>query len=413
MASVKFLHLADVHLDTPFYGREKALRRRLRDACRQAFSAGIDVAIERKAHAVLIAGDLFDNDILSFASERFLVESMSRLREAGIAVFYATGNHDPGRANYHARQIAWPDNVHLFPSIAPETVPIDDADGEQIGWLTAAGHSTSAQGDNLASRFEAPRPELAHVALLHTQITTASGATEHERYAPCSTEDLAQKGFDYWALGHIHTRQQVREDLPAWYPGNLQGRNPRETGPKGGLWVSVSKGQPPEVEFVELAPLIWDHVNVPCPADIADFQSLVDALVRSIRERLPLDDSAEHFLRVDLTGQSIIARDLHDEDNICELTNAVRDALGLGWLEVRPRNIVPRIDLEAYRNNQTVLGVALDLIGDVQTNDELLREIGRSVLARTEDENDLEYLRDLLDGLDREAAARLVLEEPE
>ena len=146
MESLRILHIADAHLDTPFYGREEWLRRKLREACRQAFRSAVEVAIERKVHAVLIAGDLFDNDILSFTTERFIVQAMAKLKEAGVVVFYATGNHDPGRKNYRVQQIAWPDNVHLFTSNQPETVEVNDRNGNRIAWLTAAGHSSSLQG---------------------------------------------------------------------------------------------------------------------------------------------------------------------------------------------------------------------------------------------------------------------------
>ena len=160
---LRILHLADVHLDTPFYGREEDLRRKLRQATRQAFRAAVEEAIERRVHGFLIAGDLFDNDLLSFATERFLVEQVARLHGAAIPVFYATGNHDPGRANFRARQLDWPENVHLFSSTNPETVPIGE-----VGWLTAAGHSTKTEMGNLATRYGPARTDRPHVAMLHT-----------------------------------------------------------------------------------------------------------------------------------------------------------------------------------------------------------------------------------------------------
>jgi exonuclease SbcD len=203
MEPLRLLHIADAHLDTPFYGREEALRRKLRDACRQAFSQALEEAIERNVHALLIAGDLFDNDRLSFTTERFLLEAMGRLREAGIAVFYATGNHDPGRAGYRAHQLGWPDNVYLFTKAQPETVAITDRQGTQLGWLTAAGHSSRREEKNLAARYGQARNELPHIALLHAQVISARGAEYHDRYAPCTEEDLSTGGFDYWALAWI------------------------------------------------------------------------------------------------------------------------------------------------------------------------------------------------------------------
>ncbi|MBE0465892.1 MAG: DNA repair exonuclease, partial [Candidatus Desulforudis sp.] len=236
-STLRFLHLADVHLDTPFYGKDEQRRTRLRDAVRSAFARAVDVALARRAHAVLVAGDLFDNDLLTFATERFLLEQVQRLRAAGVQFFYATGNHDPGRANYRAHRLDWPDNVFVFRNRRPETVALKDPSGRTVGWITGAGHATDREERNLAADFGGARGDAPHVALLHTQVLSARGAEQHGRYAPATAADLAAGGFDYWALGHVHTRQRVAPDVPAWYAGNIQGRNPRETDLKGGLWV--------------------------------------------------------------------------------------------------------------------------------------------------------------------------------
>jgi DNA repair protein SbcD/Mre11 len=306
---LRILHIADAHLDTPFYGREESLRQQLRHATWDAFSAAVDHAIDREVHGFLIAGDLFDNDLLSFATERFLLEQMDRLNAAGIPVFYATGNHDPGRANYRAQQLNWPDNVHLFRGGSPETVPIGTE-----GWLTAAGHSTRKVEDNLATEYGVAKGARPHVAMLHTQVMSASQADRHDRYAPCSHDDLETSGFDYWALGHVHLRQRVFEDLPAWYAGNIQGRNPRETGPKGALYVEIEKGCIPDPEFVPLAPIVWDSVEVDCPHSAVTLDDLTRDIAAVLTDKLPLDDGCKHFVRVNLSGESSMARELGRED---------------------------------------------------------------------------------------------------
>ena len=109
---MRFLHLADVHLDTPFAGRRPEVRRRLRGAVREAFGTAVDTALEESVDAVVIAGDLFDGATLSFQTERFLLDELRRLTEVGIPVVYATGNHDPGRQQRRSR-IEWPTGVHV------------------------------------------------------------------------------------------------------------------------------------------------------------------------------------------------------------------------------------------------------------------------------------------------------------
>ncbi|HKL77473.1 MAG TPA: metallophosphoesterase, partial [Gammaproteobacteria bacterium] len=118
----RFLHLADLHLDTAFTGRTDAVRQALRRATHDAFEAAVTTAIERGAHAVLLAGDVFDGDLLTFATERFLLDGCRRLGEAGITVVYCTGNHDPGGANQRVRAMDWPDNVHLVFGAKPQVI---------------------------------------------------------------------------------------------------------------------------------------------------------------------------------------------------------------------------------------------------------------------------------------------------
>ena len=403
---LRILHLADAHLDTPFHAREESLRQKLRRATWEAFRAAVDYAIDRDVHGLLIAGDLFDNDLLTFATERFLLEQMDRLCEASIPVFYATGNHDPGGTNYRAHQLKWPDNVYIFRTVSPEIVPIGDA-----GWLTVAGHSTNVENKNIASEYGAARGDRPHVAMLHTQVMSVREADRHDRYAPCSQEDLASPGFDYWALGHVHLRQRVCDDVPAWYAGNLQGRDPSETGPKGALYVEVEKGVIPEPEFLPLAPVVWNSVDVDCPRRAITLDELAGAVATAVTEKLQLGDGREHFVRVDLAGESALARDLGNEDNIRVLEEALVAALGVAWLEVRPRSIVRPIDIDEYRGSQSVLGQALTLIEQARTDDALIDALRPAELVAGERDDERAYLRALLEEAEREIAGLLVPED--
>jgi len=410
MEPLRVLHIADAHLDTPFYGREDWLRRKLRQACRQAFRAAMELAMERRVHAVLIAGDLFDNEVVSFATERFLTDIAGELSAAGVPVFYATGNHDPGRKGDRARQIRWPDSVRLFAGSSPETVSIADREGGQVGWLTAAGHETAREERNLAEAFGGARGDLPHAALLHAQVNSAGGAGDHERYAPCTTDDLARGGFDYWALGHIHLRQELSCDVPACYPGNLQGRNPRETGSKGAVLATIEKDAA-EVEFVSLAPMVWDFVKVECPCEARSVDVLTAALARIIEPALSGGGGIEHLVRVELSGQSEMAADLKDVDNVRQLEESLAESLGAAWVQLLPKSIVKPVDVESFRGSQTVLGELLDLVDRARGSDDLLRGLAPADLAHTDVDDLPAYLRALTEGIEREAASRLVQEE--
>ncbi len=402
---LRLLHLADVHLDTPFYGREESVRNKLRAGARQAFTSAVDLAVDRRVHGLLIAGDLFDNDLLTFATEKFLLGEMVRLLEAGIPVFYATGNHDPGRANYRAHQLEWPENVRLFRSGSPETVRIGDA-----GYLTAAGHSTRGEAGNIASGYGMAREDRPHVAMLHTQVMSAAGAERHERYAPCSYEDLARPGFDYWALGHVHVRQRLFDDLPAWYLGNLQGRNPRETGQKGALYVEIEKGSVPEPEFVPLAPVLWETIEVESPPEPVTLDDFAEAVASRAAAKIQVGGGFERFIRLDLLGKSALARELGSEENIRELERDLEEKLDVSRVEVRPRRVSRPVDVQAYRGSVTVLGKVLELLEQAAYDDDLMGKIRPAELVMAVDD-ELSYLRGLLEGAGLMAAESLVTEE--
>jgi hypothetical protein len=442
MGTLRFLHLADVHLDTPFYGRdgqdEQWRRGRLRAATRTAFTRAVDLAIERRAHAVLVAGDFFDNDLLTFTTEQFILEQLGRLRVAGVRFFYATGNHDPGRANYRAHQLDWPDNVHIFRQGRAERVVVtDQASGRPVGWITGAGHLTAREENNLAAGFGAVRGDVSsgvpEVALLHAQIVSARGAEKHDRYAPATIEDLAAGRFDYWALGHVHVRQQVAPPLPAWYAGNIQGRNPRETGLKGGLWVEIEPGQPPVPEFISLAPLVWAAVTAECPPAAVTLDELIAVLAKQVEATLageamhPSSERGEidYLVRVTLAGRTPLVRELRDQENLDALARELEHRLGLAWVEVRPGPVTRPLDLAVLRQGPSVLATAVELIERAAEDDQLLDALAPGQLAadtvrwpcphqcNIEPENRRRYLRELLPGLEAALAERLVPEKQE
>jgi len=237
---MRFLHVADVHLDTSFAGRSEEVRRRLRDASRDAFRRAVDLAIREDVHAFLVAGDLFDGDRLSFATERFLLEESARLGDHGITVVYATGNHDPGSpAAGGPRSLAWPANVRIAADATPQRFLVSDASGRPVGYVTASGHGTDHEARDLSRLFPRPTGDLPEVGLLHTQVHSSLGADAHHPYAPSELSFLLRSGYDYWALGHVHVRQMLAEDPPIAYAGSLQGRTHADRGERGALLVDL------------------------------------------------------------------------------------------------------------------------------------------------------------------------------
>ncbi|HHY39138.1 MAG TPA: DNA repair exonuclease [Clostridia bacterium] len=440
------MHLADVHLDTPFVSRDEALRRRLQESVREAFGRAVDLALENRAHALLIAGDLFDNNRLTFNTEKFLVEQLSRLNEAGIKVYYATGNHDPGRGNYRAHRIPWPPNVYLFTDAFPRTYAVTDRDGEVVGYVTGAGHATPAESANIAAMFP-PEPSCVedngsragsqrgscyacHVGLLHTWVETARGGETHDRYAPCTPLDLAKKGYRYWALGHIHGRQQVLDEPQAHYPGNIQGRSPRETGPKGALLIEVDESGVLRAEFCPLSPVIWGTMTLEDLTRVDSLFSLHDVIMMEFDRLLSgyriatspraASPDAEWILRIILKGRCPIYRDLSDEDNLEALREEVADLTGALHVEIKVESLYRAVRWEDYAEGPHVLASLVSLMEQAKRDDDLLDRIASEYLSasgiaglepKATAEERRRYLRELLDGLEDEAVARMVVDD--
>ena len=232
---MKLIHAADLHLDSPLRGlraHDGAPVERVREATRKAFRNLIDLCLKEQASALLLAGDVFDGDWKDFSTGLFFVKELERLRP--MRVFLVRGNHDA--MSEVTRQLRLPPHVHEFSEDAAETIVVDEL-GLAVHGLSFSRRVTS---ENLVPRYPAPIPGLFNVGLLHT---SADGRPPHQPYAPCHVEELVRKGYEYWALGHVHAHEVLHERPWIVFPGNTQGRHIRETGPKGCVVVGVHGGE--------------------------------------------------------------------------------------------------------------------------------------------------------------------------
>lgn len=411
---MRFLHVADVHLDTSFAGRSEAVRRRLREASREAFRNAVDLAIREDVHAVLIAGDLFDGDRLSFQTERFLLDQAERLGDHGITVVYATGNHDPGSPERGPRALSWPTCVRFAGDGTPRRFQIHDHAGQLVGYVTAVGHASARVTDDLSRKLPVPDGTLPEVALLHTQVHSSEGSRDHHPYAPSELTYLCHAGYDYWALGHVHTRQELSVDPPIWYSGSLQGKTHADQGERGALVVDLSDRAAPSIAFRSLAPVRWDTVTV----DHLDGVETLDDLERHIqiawRNRRELDPGAhdcEWMVRAILRGACPLWSELgtaEDRDTLCrELT----EMLGALDVTVVADAVHPVLSVEEHRARTDVLGAVLRLSQEIRAGARSLPHIDATALVGlTSEERSVldDYVRTLLRDADGELAVRLL-----
>ena len=251
-----FVHAADLHLDSPLRGlnrKEGAPAQRIREASRIAFKRMIDAAIDRKVAFVLLAGDIYDSQP-AFETYLFFHQQMDRLSQAGIPVAIVLGNHDHGGASPRAGRL--PVGVHVMPAEKPSSLEIVPG-----VWVHGQSYPTRDIADDLTANYPAAVSGALNIGLLHTALDGYSG--EHARYAPSNRQRLAAHGYAYWALGHVHAAQVLPEQgCHIVYPGNLQGRHARETGPKGAMFVDYTPTAIGEVRAQAFDDVRWFRLQV-------------------------------------------------------------------------------------------------------------------------------------------------------
>lgn len=301
---MKFIHAADIHLDSPLTGLSAyadAPTELLRTATRDAFSNLVSAAIDEQVDFMVIAGDLYDGNWKDYNTGVFFAREMGRLFAAAIPVFIVYGNHDA--ESEMTKRLTLPPNVVAFGSSRPHT--------HRIEALGVALHGQSfrqaATTDNLAIGYPAPLVGWFNIGILHTAL---EGHAAHASYAPCALAELVAKGYDYWALGHVHEYALLHTAPWVVFPGNLQGRHIRECGGRGAVMVSVEDGRITAVERLFTDVLRWQRleVDVSTAADLVTaVQCVSDALRHRIESVLPDKPLA---LRVILHGRSAAHGDL-------------------------------------------------------------------------------------------------------
>jgi DNA repair exonuclease SbcCD nuclease subunit len=356
----KFLHTADIHLDSPLRGLESyedAPVEQIRQATRRAFDNLIELAIDQEVAFVLIAGDLYDGDWKDYNTGLFFINKMSQLRAKGIKAFVISGNHDA--ASQITRSLHLPDNVHLLSNKKPETISL-----EELGVaIHGQGYSNRAITENIANQYPARLPDYLNIGLLHTALT---GRENHEPYAPCSIDDLKSKGYDYWALGHIHKAEVVSCEPWIVFPGNPQGRHIKEQGTKGAALVTVDNGRIASVDSVSLDVLRWQNLNI----NISEYETIekVHAQVQLSLDILQADaDNRPLAVRLQLTGKSPLHGQLIEQTP--ELTDYYRSmAAGLGeiWLEKVLFQTERPMDLNDSLGDDTPIAELIDTISNLE-----------------------------------------------
>ena len=369
MSEFRFIHAADLHLDSPFRGLAEtstALRDRLGSATFQALDRIVTHAIDSESDFVLFAGDLYDSRDRSL---RALVEfrrQMERLEERDIGAFVVHGNHDP--LNGWGSEFKMPSNVLTFDGTVAAQPVIRK--GREVARVTGISYTKERVTENLARSFQRTLGDVYSIALLHANIGHQSG---HADYAPAPMADLVRSGFDYWALGHVHTRAVLSVSPAIVYPGNPQGRHARETGPRGCYQVDVDARGGTRLKFVETDVVRWSRLELSI-RDHSRMESLIDGLQDNVR-RIAAEFDGPTVLRCRLVGNGPLHDDLQREGMDEELGHQLQDLVDVESLRISTGSELDKTGLKS----EPIVSDFLSLVERAQKDPAFRAELAASL----------------------------------
>jgi DNA repair protein SbcD/Mre11 len=362
---MKFIHCADIHLDTPLQGLAEypgAPLSEIRNATRRAFEKVLDASLAEKIDFLIIAGDLYDTGLKSFESALYFNAQMNRLKESGIDVYLIHGNHDA--ASKLIKQLRPPDNVHVFRASEPQTFLIRDLP------LPIALHGQSFTSpeitDDLAAGYPAAKPDFFNIGVLHTNL---SGISDHANYAPCSLDTLRNKGYQYWALGHVHNRQILCTDPYIVFPGNVQGRHGKEPGEKSCELVTVSDSGAVSLQTIPTSVVPWIGIEIDA-SGCQNAEDVYDKLRFRLGEVVAEAKERVTAVRLLITGHTDAHAELNRDPEAArnEAISIANEWSGFLWIERVRVATLPRIDRHALIMRDDPIGEVARVLDSMRSD---------------------------------------------
>jgi DNA repair protein SbcD/Mre11 len=406
MQDFRFLHAADLHLDSPFRGLTGVpdpLRERVKASTFKALERLTELAIRERVDAVIISGDVYDAKDRSLRAQLEFQKAMEALAGNQIPAFLIHGNHDPKDEGFSAR-LRFPDSVHVFSSKQVESVVLKGRTGEAIARVSGISFGKAAETEDLSQGFRIYPDGLYHIGVLHTNVDGDAG---HDNYAPCKRTELVGRGLDYWALGHIHTRAVLNERPWIVYPGNTQGRHIRESGTRGCYLVDVSSAGDAKLQFVPLEDVRWEEHTIAIN-ELQTEQELKEALESAVHGLLTEHTEQAVIVRLVLEGRGSVHEVLSRAGVLSELTSYVRGyASSMGgegqlWVASIDNRTVSGFELAELLEEPGFLGDLLRLSEEALASPALMAEIEEEALGPLLAQP---QLRALLQAVDRKELA--------
>ena len=367
MKPVRFIHCADLHIDSPFKGISEIhpdLGESLYQSPYQSFNNIVDLAIREKVDCVLISGDIYDSADKSLRAQLKFRDGLNRLSNKGISTFIVCGNHDP--LNGWSATLEWPEDVFMLSGDGVECVPLQK-NGEVIAQIYGISFAKRDIYENLALKFPRVDENVPCIGLLHTNIGTNTG---HIPYSPCTIEDLSTRGMDYWALGHIHVHTILKTSNPAIvYSGCSQSRHPGEIGEKGCCLVTLESGTAPDIQFIP-TDIIRHKSDVIDIANCITIDDVISSIEKKCEEIVTNMGERHAIIRLSLIGRTDLHTELHKGNIVGDILERVReDFEGRTpwiWLEKLILTTAGTYDLETLRRGNDFIADIISIYDELE-----------------------------------------------
>jgi DNA repair exonuclease SbcCD nuclease subunit len=372
---MKLLHIADIHFGVKFLNKNIKLRKKLIDSQFIAFEKVINYLIENNIDALLIAGDLFDSSYRSLKVERFLLSEFNKLNKHKINVFYSLGNHDSNETFNDNFLFELPENVIIFKKDNYESYLLNNE-----LYIHSCGHQKNYENRNLVMNFPNYIDGYMNVGLLHCSIL--SSIKKEDKYLPTTIKELSDKKYDYWALGHIHKREKINEEI--YYSGSLQGLNSKETGLKGGLLIDLNTDYK-VVKFIEFG--VIDYIDIEIDfskININNKNNLISYIEKNIKI------NKESIIKLYFLDETIIFDYLNNQNNQDEIKEILLKNELILDIQIDVSKIKRKIDYKEYIRNNNILGY----IEKNYNNKEIVKRIMNENKIKEIDDNILEKIFD-------------------
>ncbi|KOR30841.1 hypothetical protein TI04_03880 [Achromatium sp. WMS2] len=377
---MKFIHAADLHLDSPLRNLEEyegAPIKEIRGATRQALKNLVNLAIKEQVTLVLLAGDIYDGDWRDYRTGLFFSEQMSKLKEANIQVVWLVGNHDAAsEITKTLSNIKKLSNLHKLSESKPQTIYLNCA-GTEIA-VHGQGFANRSVTDNLAANYPAYIPGILNIGLLHTSL---NGRPGHDNYAPCHIDDLISKNYAYFALGHVHQQEIISKEPWIVFSGNIQGRHIREPGTKGCMLVNENNTEIDKVTPHSLDVLRWRFQQI----DITGAMD-GDQMLETVSTFLSNQDTHEtglEAIRLQITGVCHAHNTInHNQEHwINSLRGLATDISGGRiWLEKIKFNTQNTHAPSASSHSKTeIYSLLYDAISDLTPDSQLFHRLQKEI----------------------------------